>query len=115
MSSPPSTPLRPTASQPASRSAATSSLLTTPRRTAAATSSAAGSVTRSPFTKRDCTPEALQPLGDPLAAAVDEHDRARAGDLRDLDQHLLLLRERRPADLDDDDVAHVVYSEFSLT
>ena len=59
--------------------------------------------------------EALQPLGDALAAAVDEHDRARAGDLRDLAQHLLLLRERRPADLDDDDVAHVVYSEFSLT
>ncbi len=59
--------------------------------------------------------EALEPLGDALAAAVDEHDRARAGDLRDLGQHLLLLGERRPAELDDDDVAHVVYSEFSFT
>ena len=59
--------------------------------------------------------EALEPLGDALAAAVDEHDRARAGDLRDLAQHLLLLGERRPAELDDDDVAHVVYSEFSFT
>ena len=39
-SRPPSTPDRPTASTPRSRSAATSSLLTTPRRTAAATSSA---------------------------------------------------------------------------
>ena len=59
--------------------------------------------------------EALQPLGDALAAAVDEHDRSPAGDLRDLLQHLLLLGERRPAELDDDDVAHVVYSEFSFT
>jgi hypothetical protein len=36
-------------------------------------------------------------------------------DLRDLRQHLLLVRERRPAQLDDHDLAHVVYSEFSCT
>ena len=39
-------------------------------------------------------PESLEPLGDALAAAVDEHDRPRAGDRGDLAQHLLLLRER---------------------
>src|SRR5436190_2827944 len=55
-SSPPSTPERPTASTPRSRSAATSSLLTTPRRTAAATSRAAWSVTRRPFSNLEGTP-----------------------------------------------------------
>ena len=60
--------------------------------------------------------EALQPLGHPLAAAVDEHDRPLAGDRRDLGEDLLLVGERRPAQLDDDDpAAHVVYSEFSRT
>jgi hypothetical protein len=60
-------------------------------------------------------PEALEPLGHPLAAPVDEDDRAAARDLGHLDQHLLLLGERRATELDDDDLAHVVYSEFSRT
>ena len=50
--------------------------------------------------------EALQPLGHPLAAAVDEHDRPLAGDRGDLGEDLLLVGERRPAELDDDDLAH---------
>ena len=59
--------------------------------------------------------EALEPLRHPLAAAVHEHDRALAGDGGYLDQDLALLGEGRPAELDDDDLAHVVYSEFSFT
>ena len=115
MSSPPSTPDRPTASQPTSRSAATSSLLTTPRRTAAATSSAAGIGDPQPALEAGLDAQPLEPLGHPLAAAVDEDDRPLAGDRRDLGQDLLLVGERRPAELDDDDLAHVVYSEFSRT
>ena len=110
ISRPPSTPDSPTASQPTSRSAATSSLLTTPRRTAAATSSAAASVTRSPPSKRRRDAQPLEPLGHPLAAAVDEHDRPLARDRGDLGQDLALVGERRAAELDDDDLAHVVYS-----
>ena len=62
---------------------------------------------------RDAEP--LEPLGDPLAAAVDEHDRPAARDGGDLVQHLSLLGDRRATQLDDEDLAHVVYSEFSMT
>ena len=81
---------------------ATSSLFTTPRRTAAATSSEAASVTRRPPSnvRRDAEP--VEPLGDPPAAAVDEDDRPLAGDRGDLAQHLALVGDRRPAELDDE-------------
>ena len=59
--------------------------------------------------------EALEPLGHPLAAAVHEHDRPLACDRGHLGQDLALLGERRAAELDDDDLAHDVYSAFSLT
>ena len=115
MSRPPSTPESPTASQPTSRSAATSSLFTTPRRTAAATSSAAGSVTRSPPSKCVGTPRrsshSVIRLPPPWTSTTGRFLRDR-GDLR---EHLPLVRERRPAQLHDDDLAHVVYSLFSRT
>ena len=59
--------------------------------------------------------EPLQPFGDPLAAAVDEHDRTAPGDGRDLVEHLALVGDGRATELDDEDFAHVVYSEFSMT
>ena len=63
--------------------------------------------------RRDAEP--VEPFRDPLAAAVDEHDGTLAGDRRDLAQHLGLVGDRRPAELDDEDLAHVVYSAFSMT
>ena len=39
--------------------------------------------------------------------------RARHGG--DLVEHLRLVGDRRAAQLDDEDLAHVVYSEFSMT
>ncbi len=45
--------------------------------------------------------EALEPLGDPLAAAMDQHDRSPPGDRRDLLEDLLLVRDRGPTQLDD--------------
>ncbi len=63
--------------------------------------------------RRDAEP--VEPFGDPLAAAVDEDDRPLAGDDGDLAEDLALLGDRRPAELDDDDLAHVVYSAFSIT
>ena len=51
--------------------------------------------------------EPLEPVGDPLAAAMDEHDgplpRERGHFLEDLP----LIGDGRPAELDDDDFAHV--------
>ena len=45
--------------------------------------------------RRDAQP--LEPLGHPLAAAVDQHDRPLARDRGDLREHLPLVGERRPA------------------
>ena len=59
--------------------------------------------------------EPLQPLGDALAAAVDEDDGALASDGRDLVEDVRLVGERRPAELEDEHFAHVVYSAFSMT
>ncbi len=106
MSRPPSTPDSPTASTPRSRSPDTSSLLTTPRRTAAATSSDWASVTRRPPSNLLGHAEPLEPFGDPLAAAVDEHDRPAAGNDGDVVEHLALVGDGRPAQLDDEDLAH---------
>ena len=115
MSSPPSTPDSPTASQPASRRAATSSLLTTPRRTAAATSSASGSVTRRPFSKRVWTPSrsshSVIRLPPPWTTTIGRR-RATCAISASICR---CSAERRAAELDDDDLAHVVYSEFSVT
>jgi hypothetical protein len=46
---------------------------------------------------------------------VDEHDRSSSRNDGNLGEHLALLGERRATELDDDDLAHDVYSEFSLT
>jgi hypothetical protein len=46
---------------------------------------------------------------------VDEDDRAPPGDRGDLVEDLALVGDRGPAELDDEDLAHVVYSEFSIT
>ena len=62
---------------------------------------------------RDAEP--LEPLGHALAAAVDDDHRAAPGDRGHLGQHLLLVGERRPTELEDEDLAHVVYSAFSIT
>ena len=59
--------------------------------------------------------EALQPLGYALSAAVDEDDGTLAGDDRDLVEDVRLVGERRPAELEDEHFAHVVYSAFSMT
>ena len=115
ISRPPSTPDSPTASTPRSRRPATSSLLTTPRRTAAATSRLCGVGDPQAALELRRHAEALEPLGDALAAAVDQHDGPPPRDRRDLRQHLGLLRDRGPAQLDDEDLAHVVYSLFSMT
>ena len=50
--------------------------------------------------------EALEPLGHPLAAAMDDDDRPPTRNGRDLLEDLALLLDRRPAQLDDDDLAH---------
>ena len=112
---PPSTPDSPTASTPRSRRSETSSEFTTPRRTAAATSRAAWSVTRSPPSNLLGTPEPLQPLGDALAAAVDQHRRPLTGDRGHFVEDVGLVGQRRAAELEDEDFAHVVYSAFSMT
>ena len=76
MSRPPSTPDRPTASQPTSRSAATSSEFTTPAQ------DGRGHLERGRVGDPQAAlepgrhAEALEPLGHPLAAAMDEHDGA---------------------------------------
>ena len=72
-------------------------------------------MTRRPPSKRVGDAEAVQPLADPLAAAVHEDDRPATRDPGDLLEDLPLFRDRRAAELDDEDVAHVVYSEFSMT
>ena len=59
--------------------------------------------------------QAFEPLGDALAAAVDQDDRTAPRDGRDLVEHLPLVGDRRAAQLDDEDLAHVVYSQFSIT
>src|SRR4029079_848166 len=63
--------------------------------------------------RRDAHP--LEPLGDPAAAAVDEDDGPVAPDRGHFVEDLGLVGDRRPAQLDDEDFAHVVYSEFSTT
>ncbi len=60
-------------------------------------------------------PEAIEPLGDPPATAVDEDDRPAPRDRRDLAEHLRLIGDRGPTELDDKNFTHVVYSEFSIT
>ena len=62
---------------------------------------------------RDAEP--VEPLRDALPAAVNDEHGAPPGDGRDLGQHLLLLGEGRAAELEDEDLAHVVYSAFSIT
>ena len=55
------------------------------------------------------------PFGDPLATAMDEDDRPAPRDRGHLVEHLALLGDGRATQLDDEDLAHVVYSEFSIT
>ncbi len=50
-------------------------------------------------------PEPLEPLGHPLAAAMDDDDRAAAGEDRDLLEDVLLVGEGGAAELDHDDPA----------
>jgi len=59
--------------------------------------------------------EPVEPLGDPLPATVDEHDRPTSRDRGHLVEDLRLVRNRRATELDDENLAHVVYSEFSMT
>ena len=104
---------RPTARprrRPRSRSPATSSLLTTPRRTAAATSSDCGVGDAQAALEPARDAEALEPFGDALAAAVDEHHGPSPRDRGHLREDLALVGDGRPAQLDDEDLAHVVYS-----
>ena len=77
----------PTASPPRSSSASVSSALMTPLMTARKTSSVASSVTRRPCVPLALDAQALEPFGEALAAAVDDHHgslaplarRSRAG------------------------------------
>ncbi len=57
----------------------------------------------------------VEPLGDPLAAPVDEDDGSPARDGGHFGEDLGLVRDRRPTKLDDQNLAHVVYSLFSVT
>ena len=115
MSRPPSTPDRPTASTPRSRRPDTSSLLTTPRRTAAATSSDWASVTRRPPSNLLGTPSrsshSVMRLPPPWTRTTGRRRATAATSASTCD----LVGDRRPAELDDEDLAHVVYSEFSMT
>ena len=77
----------------------------TPPMTARKTSSVASSVTRRPASKRLAHAEALQPLGEALAAAVDDDDGPPPPLLDDLAQDVLLLDDGRAAELDDDRAA----------
>ncbi len=114
-SRPPSTPDSPTASTPRSRRAATSSRVddAAQDRRRDLECLGVGDTEAALEAGRDAEP--FQPFGDPLAAAVDDDDGAPAGDDRHLGEHLLLVGERRPAELEDEDLAHVVYSAFSIT
>ena len=114
MSRPPSTPDRPTASTPRSRSPATSSLLTTPRRTAAATSSDCGVGHAEAALERLGTPRrsshSVMRLPPPWTRTTGRR-RATAATSAST---CALVGDRRAAELDDEDLAHVVYSEFSM-
>ena len=57
----------------------------------------------------------LEPFGDPLAAAMDQDHGTSTRDRGHFREHLRLLGDRRPAELDDEDLTQVVYSEFSMT
>jgi hypothetical protein len=46
---------------------------------------------------------------------VDEDHWTSTRDRGHFREHLRLIRNRRPAQLDDEDLTHVVYSEFSIT
>jgi hypothetical protein len=46
---------------------------------------------------------------------MDEDDRTPASDDRHLVEDLALIGDGRATELDDQDLAHVVYSEFSIT
>ena len=59
--------------------------------------------------------QALEPLGDALAAAMDQDHGTATRDRGHFRQHLALVGDGRAAELDDEDLAHVVYSEFSIT
>ena len=59
--------------------------------------------------------ESLEPLGDALAAAMDEDHGTAPRDRGHFREDLALVRDGRAAQLDDEDLAHVVYSEFSMT
>jgi hypothetical protein len=59
--------------------------------------------------------EPLEPFGDSLAAAVHEDHGTSTRDRGHLLEDLLLIRDGRTAELDDEDLTHVVYSEFSMT
>jgi hypothetical protein len=59
--------------------------------------------------------ETLKPLGDAFPAAVDEDHGAPTRDDGDLVEDVRLVGERRPAELQDEHFAHVVYSAFSMT
>ena len=50
-----------------------------------------------------------------LAATMHEHNRPLARDRRDLVENVGLVGQRRSAELEDEDFAHVVYSAFSMT
>src|SRR5262245_60331276 len=63
--------------------------------------------------RRDAHP--LEPLRDAAAAAVDEDHGTVTRDRGHFLEHLGLVADRRPAQLDDEDLAHVVYSLFSTT
>src|SRR6185295_15889328 len=57
----------------------------------------------------------LEPLGDPLAAAMNEHHGPTTRDRGHVRQHVRLIGYGRATEFDDEDLAHVVYSEFSIT
>ena len=50
--------------------------------------------------------EALEPFGDPLAAAVDEDHGTSSRDRGHFLEDLALVGDRRPAELDDEDLRH---------
>ena len=115
MSRPPSTPDRPTASQPSVAQRGDELGVDDPAQDGGRHLERGGVGDPQPALEPGRDAEPLQPLGHPLAAAMDEHDRPLARDGGYLLQDLLLIGERRPAELDDDDLAHEVYSEFSRT
>ncbi len=108
MSRPPSTPDRPTASTPTSRSAGDQ--LAVDHAAQDGRGHLEGGRVGHPQAALEAAGHAqsLEPLRDPLAATVDEHDRPPPGDRGDLDEDLLLVGDRRAAQLDDEDLAHRV-------